>query len=657
MHARTQILLAPIWVFICFILLGIAVAPTATSTHLGQRSAARLLNRSFGGKAEMQKASLSWFGNQTLRDVTIRNTNQDTVLHLDQVVIEQNLASLLWHNIWQAQGTFTGLSLHYPFLLVKEGQGTFNFHGRSHLEADLKGTFIDQQTFHMQLQGSLAEHSNSQGNVTVQLDSPAGCLMGSFTIDDFIQLQNNGTPVNINWKVNQYLVNTDKLHLPITQTNSIEILDAIQLNGLLRKLKLPLNSADWAQAAFALEAKADQLHLKSNEDEQEINLKDIQLSLHKKEQSSFFDFAIKARHRDPSDAGNINISGTTDYLSVSNGILQLKAIDTELPTQMIAAFLPTDKKIFKQLTTLFGHKVTLNLTLFLEHLDGPLQVHLIGESGSLLIDGFISNQELQLKRPLELLITASEQLGREVAQSLMPLFGGIKGADKPLSLTIAPEGFTLPLKDIQVNKISARNIKIDLGILYFYNQGELAKALRPYRLKADKPITLWCTPLYLSLNKGVATLQRMDVLINNRYPTALWGEIDLAAETLNMRIGLAPEALNRILNISLPIQDSMTVLPLKGKRGKLKLDTSELRFQIGSTLAQFLAPAAKEEMENSSTSRDSHIPAPTTTPLPWETGQSEVQKETSIEGKRKARKQSQTQLLRKRQFLLKMLKS
>lgn len=652
MQARTKILLAPVFVFIFFIVLIVALAPTAASTYLGQRSVVRLLNRKLGGKAEMQKISLSWFGNQKLGDVAIRDQNRNVVLHFDQVIIEQNLASLLWHHIWQAKGTFSGLSLHYPFWLAKEGQGTFDFDGPGNLKAEFEGCFLDEQPFHMRLQGSLAESLGSPDTLCLQLDSPAGHMAGRFTVGDFIQLDHHDKqPISFNWKVDPRLVNAWKLSLPTRQTNTLELLEPFQLNGKLKEFKWPLNSADLTQAALAVEMEADQLRLRNSQLEHNMDFKEVQLSLNKNEQSAFFKFALRAHGGDTSYTNHLNIQGTTDNLDT----LQLKASGAKLPTQTIATLLPMmDEKAPEQLAAVFGNKINFDLTFFLKHMDGPLQVSLNGELGSFFMDGFISNQVLQLKSPLKLITTASEQLGREIAQPFTPIFGGLKSADNPLELTIEPDGFALPLKDIQIDHMAADKIKVDLGILHFYNQGELAKMLRPYRLKTDQLITLWCTPLYLSIQRGNATLQRMDVLINHLYPIAAWGEIDLSQATLNMHLGLSTAALNQALNISAPMPDSLTVLPLKGRQGKLSIDTSELKLQIGATLAQFLGPAGTQ-LQDTTTLSHPHIPAATTNPLPWESGPQSAAEETTNKKKRKARKHSLAALARKGRFLLKML--
>lgn len=640
---------------LAFLIVTSLAIPVINYTPIGQRAIVRLLNRKLGTKTEVDKLSLSWLGPQKIGGITVRNGNQDVLLHAEQIVLEESLPSLLWNGRWQMNGKINGLRSINPIPYIADSDGTFQLNGKSHLRADLHGKYPNNQPFKLTLEGALADRSGD-GVLKIQLSSAIAEAEGVLAIGDTIQLNDENEPITFQWKgtTNEWT----PLPLPFSEVNSLSLMKPFTLQGVISHLIWPLDGSQGKAAGLALQVSAQQLHLHSQEHDQELYLKKINLHLNKQAHVDEYELSINAKAGNPSAHGNINVSGVITNILSRDRTIKLQTRAKQLPVPLLATLIPASQHTIPLIfTTILGKKIDLDATVTLNQMNGPFQASVAGDLGSFSIDGSLINGCIYLQKPLELVTTATEELGHEVLSNIIPLFGGLFSADNPLTATIYPEGFCLPLKHTSLEDIQIGKMLVNLGVVYFNNQGELAKLLRPLKLKNDAPIPLWFTPLYLSLKNGAVTLERTDILIGKKYPAALWGTADLATETFNMQLGLPASTLNRALNISLPTQETLFALPLKGKKGKISLDTSQLKLQLGTALMQYLSPANGEALDaakDSKASPDTTVPPPTTIPLPWSNLDLDKVDKPADE-KKKERKQSQTQLQRKRRALLKML--
>src|SRR5687767_2109298 len=99
-------------------------------------------------------------------------------------------------------------------------------------------------------------------------------------------------------------------------------------------------------------------------------------------------------------------------------------------------------------------------------------------------------------------------------------------------------------------------------------------------------MSVWFTPLYMSMKEGKLKLERMDMLLLNHYPMALWGKVDFPKDKIDMRVGLTGAALGHALEVSGLEPDYMLQLPLRGKIGEASVDKTKAAARISSFIAQ-----------------------------------------------------------------------
>jgi len=602
-------------VFVLLLLFGLIIwiIPTAISTPLGNRTAVKLINRQLDGKAEIRQLSLSWLGPQRISGIVAKDGNQEVMASCQQIVIESPLLSLLYNKFQKAEGTIAGLNVNKPIAAIYDAKGQFKLHDNNALDLSLVGLTGFHTPFDLNLNYNFLANDKNVGTVNIKLSSTVGNIEGSLALDKSLYLADKSSPIKFFWKTDPSQVAFTNLIDPSQQLEKFVALKPFIIEGSISQLDIPLNR-NLDSAKFEASLRVAELHLHSKSQDEELYFKKILANIKKEKASSKLNFSIQGDAEESENLhGDFVAFGSID----KDFSLEIDLKSKQLPIAFLAALSPPGNNTLRQLGALFGNKVDIETQILLNNWNGPIQSTISGDNGHFYLEGIATNGVLLLKKPMYLETKATTELGKEILQPFFPLFTSMTFADNTLKAAIAPHGFSLPLKDFQIENISIGKMQIDLGIVHFQNQGELAKLLKPFKSRNNQQLTVWFTPIYLEMQNGLVTLKRVDMLIANSYPVSAWGNVDIPDETLDLNIGIATETLSPALKLSKPY----IVLPLQGKIGKASIDTSQLKLSLVTTIAQQFAPGGSslDKMLNDTAQlTESHIPAPTTTPLPWE---------------------------------------
>lgn len=294
--------------------------------------------------------------------------------------------------------------------------------------------------------------------------------------------------------------------------------------------------------------------------------------------------------------------------------LQMKATDIASP--LLDSLLPHPVH-----EALFGDEIDMDLLFDQRRPKGVARLNLRGERGSITVDGHVANNSFVLDTPLLLVTQASETLGKQLLTSIAPIFDQLVGTNHPIRLTISPEEFFLPL-NLDLQKIQIGKAVLDAGQLVFRNEGDIKNLIAVLKPRKADLVHVWTTPLYLSLKRGTLKVERMDLLMMHRYPIANWGKIDLVKDKVRMFIGLTGTAIGEAFNVEGLDEKTIVQIPIKGSIKNAKIDASKASRKIGALIAQKskspegLLVGAVLGLVNG---KEDPAPAPTTSPLPWET--------------------------------------
>lgn len=283
-------------------------------------------------------------------------------------------------------------------------------------------------------------------------------------------------------------------------------------------------------------------------------------------------------------------------------------------------------RISPELEAVFGAALSGSVNISIKNGEsGPVRLSLKGENGSVSIDGRYDKGYLFLNAPLEGQVKASPQLAKVVLHKVMPLLGGLLSSDKPITFKIDAENFSLPLFPLKPEQMTIGLATVDFGTLQLRNVGSLAKVLSILRPGKESSVAVQFTPLYLHYNKGGLNIERVDALLQNRYPIAAWGNVDLSNKLIDMQIGLSGTTIAHAFNVQIGNPDMYIAIPLKGNLQDPVLDKTSATAQITSLVAQNQAGTPGKIIgtvlqiaSTGSVVPGANIPPPTTSPLPWE---------------------------------------
>lgn len=314
-----------------------------------------------------------------------------------------------------------------------------------------------------------------------------------------------------------------------------------------------------------------------------------------------------------------NASGSVNRSNLSFG---LDANIENLPVPLLCQLACLDSRMYQKLDAIIGPTLDARVKAQLKQMNGPVYIELKGKNGHTVLDAQLVNGSMTLNNNFYAELTVTPQLGKHVLQDLIPFLSGMQGSDQPLKLAIAKEGFVLPLSQFSLQNITINGATLELGKIRFSNEGQLAKVLSLLTTASSSEIMVWLTPAYFSMNNGIFKLERVDMLISDRFPIASWGKVDTKKDNVNMVIALSGSAIQRAFSVSGIKKSYFLQLPLRGTMSNASIDKSKAVARLSALVAQSqggphgLVLGTVLDIATGGLSEESP-PNPTTNPLPW----------------------------------------
>lgn len=197
--------------------------------------------------------------------------------------------------------------------------------------------------------------------------------------------------------------------------------------------------------------------------------------------------------------------------------------------------------------------------------------------------------------------------------------------DKPVSFAIKKEGVLVPVSPFSLKGIKVPSITINAAKQKAQYKGSMSLvfSLIKFNPSKGKEIEFWFTPIYASIEAGIATIKRFDFLCDKRFPLAVWGTVDLDKELLDMTLGISGKALERALFLFTVGQEKFIQVPIHGTIEHPIFDTHRATAQITALrLQETWSPqtiilGTLIKAVSSVGSDDPPVPPPTTQPFPW----------------------------------------
>lgn len=384
--------------------------------------------------------------------------------------------------------------------------------------------------------------------------------------------------------------------------------------------------------ALSASVKIDAMQVKNTFTGQFMALENLEGQLKSRHLASEIEFNLSGKQKDETGVKNdLSISGTmfnafdaAGNWNKNNMALSLRSNIKHLPAGLFCQVICLEPTKRMKLEALLGPIVDIDINVSLKNLNGPVEAYLSGQNGKIILDGFLNQGFLTLNQSFYAEVIATPQLAENVLKDINPILGGMLRADDHLRITIDPNGFHLPINLQDKSNIQVGNMVVELGNAYFNNDSQVATILNLLKVHSQDEIPVWFTPIYLSVQNGVVTLQRFDMLAMESYPLAAWGTIDFPGNMIDMMVGLSGKSLQQILTIPLPSRSYMMQFPFKGKIGHARIDKSKFAAKIAALTASVaggphgMLVGAVIGLASGALTEES-VPPPTTNPLPWNT--------------------------------------
>lgn len=475
---------------------------------------------------------------------------------------------------------------------------------------------------------NVSANSSSKGSVDIELSSQNLQGVIALKVDDAIRLNpSRQTEFRLDLTPDSYSALRQVIRGP--QVFDFYLTDTAKATFKINALNLPLNGSmlqSGIDASYSIAGLAGQ----DTKTKNQLAIGSMQGKIISENLSKHVDFDMnaigKASQGTPT---SMTVLGSMDNgfqfdgsLNKDSLSLQLDATVETLPVSLLCQFVCVDQKLKNKFEAVIGPTLNANVKARLINMNGPLYVDLNGKNGHLNVDATINQGTLLLNRPATAQVAVTEQLSKYVLSEFIPVISGMLSADHPIKLTVEPNGFMLPLKDISTANVSIGQAALEMGKVSFSSSSQLAKVLSLLMTSSSEQFMVWLTPAYFSLNQGTLDLKRVDMLVSDKYPIAAWGNVDFLRERVNMIIGLSGSAIQKAFSVSKVPNSYFLQIPLRGKLDNPSFDKAKAAARLSALVAQTqggpqgMVIGTVLDIASGGLS-EPPPPPPTTNPLPW----------------------------------------
>lgn len=466
------------------------------------------------------------------------------------------------------------------------------------------------------------------GDVSFDVQSQNLSCRFNLLFGEMIELNKN-RPAEISFKITPQSYAALRRRLSVQDAGQFAITEPATATLTLRSLRLP-RSQTIAQAGVEGSFAVSRLVGMDTTTKNQIVLNSINGNIASQNLADSINFDMKATGHDAKGnetawnmTGVLN-QGLTDEGKLNRDDLSLSFNTTikSLPVPLLCNLVCVDPKLRQKIEVLIGPVLNANIQAQLQRMNGPILADIQGTNGQVSLDAYLNEGIMTLNKDLSAQLSVTKEFGEHALKDFIPFLGGMLSAERPIYLTIHKEGFYLPLRDPSVLSMHIQRASLDAGKVRFSEQSQMTKMLHLLTPNASNQL-IWITPAYFSLKQGNLNLERVDMLINDTFPIATWGDIDIGKDRVNMVVGLSGAAITRAFHVTGVANDYFLQLPLKGRLNSASIDKAKATARISALAAhsqggpQGLVLGTVIDIATGGFNEGT-APPPTTQPLPWQ---------------------------------------
>jgi len=376
-------------------------------------------------------------------------------------------------------------------------------------------------------------------------------------------------------------VKVDSFYWPKDQFVPLEFLS---LKGLLDTLTHHLN-----KSYFHLTSRIDDLQIFAIPAQKATTITQCQLECSKPSPSSPVAFHINSSIGDTNQLGHLKATASLQASKdlQSNPVLVTKATANveHFPTLFVDSFFQMLNLTRIPPSVLLGSEINANINMNLENLSGSVDVVLDATDSKGTINAYLTEGIVKLRKPIVATLNITPTLADFFLHTMNV---SLSLAKNPLQLFISDQGFYFPLDNFAIKKVQIRQGSVNFGKILCENQGNPLQISGFFKLgqQKDQQLSLWFAPMDFTLSQGLLYIDRTEVLFNDAYQIAFWGNIDLIHNYVKMILGLTEQSLRKALGIRGLPKSFVLQIPMTGPIDNVQIDTNVATARITFLLAK-----------------------------------------------------------------------
>lgn len=296
-----------------------------------------------------------------------------------------------------------------------------------------------------------------------------------------------------------------------------------------------------------------------------------------------------------SKAGSLSLKGSIDRLFDEKGQMHWDALSSDIslqvksfPSRLLDLFARLKGRTDYPFTKVFGNMIQASLQATLKNLSGPVSLNVNSPNVRFSLKAVASSGALLLEEPIYAQMKITKEMSTLLLKEVNPLGVTYFYSENPVTIEIPDKGFYLPLNPFNLGLLTIPKARIELGKVACRNEGNIHIALgllKTKQFEKNREMLLWFAPMDLHISKGVAEMERTEILLAEVFDIALWGKVLLLDNYVDMVLGLTAPTLNKAFGIKNLPDDYVLTIPMKGPMDNVQINSTKATAKIALILA------------------------------------------------------------------------
>ena len=486
---------------------------------------------------------------------------------------------------------------------------------------------------------------SAQGNVDFDLHSPLMKANANFSLgaDKIVR---SGTGTYLQWDMQADAFQALRERIEYESAKQLQLEENSQISLNVQNINFSMDPSKSCLASLNLDANAqiDGMKLRHIESGELAAFEQTQVSIQASPLKDKLNFNLESEGKlknsptikqdssgDQTRATRILCTASLRKLMSSDGNWTPQSMEIEaestvnnLPVPILAELFQFNNDNKLRAAAVLGQRFDLFTSSKIKNRTGNFTTMLQAERSDIRLDGRFDEGALHLNEDLQLQIEATPELGKEILQFINPVLITALESEDPIRIVVSKEGFQLPLLPFNLEGVRVKKAAVHLGKVRMENSGPLALLvgiMKSGQFSRQKEMEGWFTPVYMEVNGGHATFQRVDGLLADGIHIATWGTVDFLRDWTDFIVALPADTLKERFGIRNIDQNYALHIPMRGSSGSIRLESqkaiAEIAALVASDRTQGGSPVLSGVLQAIGRGGNVKTPAPTTSPFPW----------------------------------------